>query len=263
MEHHLKEIVQARLLARLFASSLKGEMALKGGLAMRALTGSARYTKDIDLMAPPDVPLARVRKRIIDAVRDLEATGVVRSLKLTAPKQTDTTQRWKIEGHVGGTVMHLTIEVSRRAPLPEGHVVAATWRVPPDAGVGPVMIESIDLPALAAAKVACLGSGMREAPRDLWDLAVLIDLGVEPAEDLMAKFTREEIRQFQDVLWDKVQKMDWATAQANLLPYVEPGAASRLDEATWDDLRLKVASKVEKWLAKEAERRDGTPPAGP
>ena len=52
-----RDLVQTRLLCAIFSRSVKNQIVLKGGLAMRLLFGSQRYTKDIDLGQNPDQSL--------------------------------------------------------------------------------------------------------------------------------------------------------------------------------------------------------------
>lgn len=254
-EHRLKEIVQSRLLARLFQQSIKGEFALKGGMSMRTLANSRRFTKDIDMMAPPRLPQATVRARVRDAIRDLQGSGFIENVTFTEPKQTDTTQRWKIAGRVGGTEIHLTIEVSRRAELPPGHVTTTIWHAPPEAKVGAVFIDTLDMPALAVTKIACLASEKREAPRDVWDLFTLIQLGIDPASDLLRQLGHEDLARLADSLWGKLEKMDWDILRVSLLPFLEPGEASRMTPEIWEEIRLTVGTAVEHWVMKELRDR--------
>ena len=47
----VREALQSRLLVELMGNAVHKELVLKGGMAMRAVHGSVRYTKDIDLDA--------------------------------------------------------------------------------------------------------------------------------------------------------------------------------------------------------------------
>jgi hypothetical protein len=51
-----RELLQAKLLVELMSQAVHEELVLKGGLAMRAVPGSTRYTTDIDLDASPWTP---------------------------------------------------------------------------------------------------------------------------------------------------------------------------------------------------------------
>src|SRR3546814_4826492 len=101
-----RELVQARLLVALFSRTMRREIVLKGGMAMRILAHSVRYTKDIDLASPDTVPAAAVRSSIRAAIADLRASGILADFKVSEPKQTDTTLRWKIGGAIGRSEEH-------------------------------------------------------------------------------------------------------------------------------------------------------------
>ena len=56
----VREALQSRLLVELMGNALHKELVLKGGMAMRAVHGSVRYTKDIDLDADLKFSKARI-----------------------------------------------------------------------------------------------------------------------------------------------------------------------------------------------------------
>lgn len=99
-----RELLQAKLLLELMSQAAHKDLVLKGGLAMRALVGSTRYTMDIDLDAAPEISLARIQgivRRSIDRV--LKQQGLLEDPRVTEPKQTETTLRWKVNGRAPGT----------------------------------------------------------------------------------------------------------------------------------------------------------------
>ena len=243
-----RDMVQCHLLSCLFSKSFKGALALKGGFAMRAAHGSSRMTKDIDLAASSELPKIFVQNVVRHAVRDLRSTGIVANLEVTEPKQTDTTLRWKIGGYVGGSHLNLTVEVSRRDRLPREHVKEVIFRAPSAYDLPPIVCESFDATALAAAKTACLIDTRREAPRDIFDLFVLIEAEVIPPIELLRKMPREHLAQGLENLWTSVEKMDFKAAATELRPFMSLEAAANFDEELWDDMRLSVGKHVEEWL---------------
>jgi len=251
----VREMVQAKLLGRIFANSLNGELALKGGMALRVSTDTARHTKDIDLMSPPGAD--QVEGRIKTAIAELKASGLVSGMIATQPKRTDTTWRWKIGGRVGATVINLTVEVSRRAPLPNGHVPAVPWAPPPQYGVPAMLIDCLDLPMLAASKVSCLANPQREAPRDIFDLHLLVTMHVRPPIEALRAFGREHLEHTLASLWDKLEKMDYATAKTELFPFLEPAMRTKINAGMWDEIRLTAGTAVESWILEALDRHGG------
>lgn len=255
--HATADLVQARLLGAIFSHSLRGEVALKGGFAMRVMAGSTRYTKDIDLAASPAFPARAVQSCICKAVGDLRNSGLVSNLSLTAPKQTDTTQRWKIQGTVGSQEIHLTVEVSRRDRIDASDLKTANYQPMPGSGLGSVAVACVSLPSLAAAKVDCLANPVREAPRDIYDLFLLIKMDVVPSPDALKAYGHGRLVQMRDMMWSKIEKMDYEEARAKLLGFLPADKAVELTEAVWDEMRLVVEERVRGWIDDALMHLDG------
>src|SRR3546814_5479761 len=85
----LRKILQARLLSAIFLRSVRHELVLKGGIALRATQGSLRMTTNIDFSTSPMVRNARIRTIVRDSFRELERSGFLEESKLTNPKDTE------------------------------------------------------------------------------------------------------------------------------------------------------------------------------
>lgn len=256
-----RELVQARLLGALFSKSVRREIVLKGGLAMRIMAHSNRFTRDIDLAATDAVPAASVRAAIRAAIADLKGAGILANFRVSEPKQTETTLRWKIGGEIGGTGVNLTVEVSRRPGLPTDHVQTATWRPPAEYDAGAIPVDTIDLQALAASKAACLGDRVREATRDVYDLNVLITMDIEPPIALLRRFPRETLVAWREAIWDKLDKMTFEEAETTLLPTLPHAVRSRIGAEEWDMMRIRVGHHVDLWVDQALD--DEPLPSGP
>lgn len=259
--HLVRDLVQARLLGSIFSHSLRGEIALKGGFAMRVLANSHRYTDDIDLAASPGIPAQFVGKCIQKALSDLRGSGLVANLTVSEnPKQTDTTLKWKINGTVGNHSIHLKVEVSRRDHVDGNTLVTSPYSAVP--GSPPVMVSSVGLPSLAAAKVDCLKNPKREAPRDVYDLYLLVSMDVRPVPGALQRYSREELLALRSLVWDKMEKMDYETARQQLVPFLPAETADKLTEDVWDEMRLVVADKIAEWVDEELEGCASVTPSG-
>lgn len=260
-DHVVREVFQARLLSEIFNQTVHREVVLKGGLAMRTAFGSPRLTKDIDLQSDPRVAPARTASLIRQAIRATVRTGLVSDVVVTEPKQTDTVQRWKINGRVGETHVNLTVELSRRGLPPTEHM--STVRYEPDAGYGvrPVMVESFSASAMAAGKVAALLGANRVAPRDLYDLDLLIGHEIEPPVELLSRMGVEELQEKLQLLWDKIELMDYETARDALVDYLPAEAGDRIDRETWETMRIRTGQAIEGWLEGALELAKA--PSGP
>jgi len=255
--HTARDLVQCRLLGAIFSHSLRNEVVLKGGFAMRVMAGSVRYTKDLDLESYSSVPMKLVQNCIRKAIGDLRGSGLIADLTMTEPKQTETTQRWKIGGRVGDQDIHLTVEVSRRGAEPPEQIERTTYDS--GDGLGPVPVACIALPSISAAKVDCLLNPNREAPRDIYDLFLLIKMDIRPSPKAIAEYGRDRLVEMRESLWAKLEKMDYEIARQSLLGFLPSEAAQSLTPEVWDEMRLVVDDKIREWLD-EAINGDQGPP---
>lgn len=257
-EHEAIRLLQTWVVAHLFASSVKEEFAIKGGLAFQAVMGSERATADLDLDASREMPVAKLReamRRSIAAGLD----GLLEGVHVTEPKQTDTVCRWKIWGMLPGTAseVHFKVEVSRRdelaTPSDESWV---DWKSEGKSVEG-VTVKAHRPEVLCFMKLKALLSSMRDAPRDLHDLNVLIEAGYKPEPRMMSKLTDKELVALADDAWGKIELMTHPRFMSEVAPYLPPAVASKVDEGFYDEMRIRVGSCAESWAAEEIDRRMG------
>ena len=250
-ERITRETLQWHLLESIFARAVRGEVLLKGGFALRALLGSERDTQDIDLQQDPQrVPLGRLQKLMRGAIRQALGSGLLLDPVITEPKQTSTVARWKINGRTRiGSRIHLTIEVSRRGLPDERHWADVTH------GAG-TQITSYDRHALAATKVHALLSETRVAPRDLYDLDVLIRMKAVPPPSMIAGLCNEEGR---ERLYQKLDLITWDLFRAQVLPHLPEQQAAAFTQDDFDALQVRVGLAVDHWLGgRGADRNDNS-----
>lgn len=251
-----RELLQAKLLVELMSQAMHKELVLKGGLAMRAVLGSTRYTKDIDLDAVSWATPERVRGIVRRAVeRVVKQPGLIEEPQITEPKQTETTLRWKVNGKAPGTnrPVTLTVEVSRRewpAPFRTKELELSPQFAD---GAARGRIQVLDEQALAVCKVLALTDPKRDAPRDLFDLSVLLETDLENPGELLASQDAARLAEAMDELWVKVENMGYDRFKAEVAPYLPPETAAAVTEEVYGDMQLKVAENVEQWLEKAVE----------
>jgi predicted nucleotidyltransferase component of viral defense system len=245
----VRELLQTRILAALFSETMRHELVLKGGMAMRTAVGSTRLTKDIDLGQSPDVPLARLRSVMEGAIKKALSVQLLRDVVVSEAKLTETTGRWKINGETeGGSKVQLTVEVSRRGLPPEKHIRTVNYVPPTEYGVPPTLIDVYDLQAMAATKVQALLGINRVAPRDLFDLNLLIEMQVTPPIELLAGMGEDYLTEALNELWSKIDQFTYEDFRSKIFPYVSEQVSSRLTEDAFEDMRLNVVTNVERWL---------------
>ncbi len=236
-----------------FLSSLMRQAAdryiLKGGMAMRALYGSARLTRDIDFDCEDSLSsqsmTTRVRRALEYAARE---AGLTRA-KVDRTKSGARASRWRLTGAMReGTAVTWEVELSRRGMPNEQYVETRTIQPPFDYRVAPFVVRVYAEPAMAASKVNALLSDNRSVPRDVYDLHELARRGATPAALWIAHVPRETLERKKATVLHKVAAIGFELANAELLPYLARDIRATIDAKRWDDIRLAVADAVGGWF---------------
>ena len=257
-EHETVRLLQSRVVGHLFSSAVKERFAIKGGLALQAVMGSERATADLDLDAAKDLPVERLRLAMREAVKQ-SVDGLLDDIHITEPKQTDTVCRWKIWGKLPGSFseVHFKVEVSRRDALatPDD----AEWYPWRSEGqtVDGVIVKAHRPQTLCFMKLKALLSPMRDAPRDLHDLNVLIEAGYKPEPQMMSKLSDDDLMSLADEAWGKVEMMDYSRFMSEVTPYLPPNISKKINESFYDEMRIRVGSTLESWMNDEIDQRLG------
>jgi predicted nucleotidyltransferase component of viral defense system len=252
----VREALQTRLLVELMSNAMHKELVLKGGMAMRAVHGSVRYTKDIDLDADERASKERIQGVVRRSIERAVSSGLIANATVTTPKQTDTTLRWKIAGTQpnSSAPMHLTVEVSRRPKLIEGHVVEVALDKAFNRTGRDVKIQVLDSQHIAVTKVLALTDPMRMAPRDLFDLNVLLEAGVKDPGPLLAQLSDAQLRLplLMAELWPKIEAMSYEQFRNDVVPYLPTTVGLAIDSEAFETMRVDVGVAVERWLQSAA-----------
>jgi predicted nucleotidyltransferase component of viral defense system len=253
----VRETLQMRILSELFRHTRRHEIIVKGGIGMRVSVNSVRYTKDIDLDANPLTEAEQTREWVRASVRTavFACSSYISNIKITEPKQTDTTLRWKINGLFADTSepFQLTVEVSRRGFLARDHIITTTFTPPAEYNLSPIMVEVYDSKALMVSKISAMLNDNRDAPRDLYDLGTLFGMGVEPDCKLMKElFQRQKMgpEEMMGKLWKKLDMFTWERFGEEVLPYFEKMQASRFNEEYFNSFVLMVGEKLQELLSR-------------
>lgn len=214
---------------------------LKGGCNLRFFHGSIRYSEDMDLdLGAIGAGAFRDRVRETLASRPfaqiLEARGISIE-RVSEPKQTETTQRWKLGLRVqgAGAPLPTRIECSRRG-LEEGvvigsvdPVVARSYPLPP------FMVGHYDLAAALRQKIGALAGRRETQARDVFDVHHLLGRGATlrggPGWD----------RDLADRACANAMAVDFGAFKSQVLSYLEPEARAQYDSpSAWDAIVLEV-----------------------
>jgi hypothetical protein len=157
----------------------KGRFAIKGGCNLRFFFESVRYSEDVDLDVA-ELPVHALRERVS---RILEAPTLSLPLRgrgiavrsVSTPKQTETTQRWKVGLAAEGRSMplHTKIEFSRRKTTEEAKVEPVAAGVLAEHQLMPILAPHYPLAAALRQQVGALVGRSTVQARDVFDLGVL------------------------------------------------------------------------------------------
>lgn len=150
---------------------------VKGGVNLRAWFGSRRYSDDLDLDAmgsAPHVLRARFDRLLLSrSLGELLASQGLQIARVSRPKQTETTQRWKLEVRAAGVSvpLHTRIEFSRRGPRGEEYVLEpARSDIVRPYGIPVPTVNHYTARSAIRQKIQALVSRSETQARDIWDL---------------------------------------------------------------------------------------------
>lgn len=224
----------------------KAVFALKGGSNLRFFLKSIRYSENMDL----DIQTMAVGTLQNNVSRLLETPGFIQALraqgieiaKTAQPKQTATTQRWKLtlRNAESGAEIPTKIEFSRRG-LDDGIALGSV-----DAGIirnyrlYPVIVQHYTLHAALAYKVAALALREQVQSRDVFDLKLLIDAGgaERPLPATAAAHLAAAI--------DNAMAVDYDAFAGQVLAFMEPEYQDNFgNKRAWNKLQEQVVSGLE------------------
>lgn len=180
------EVFHLLFLKQLGSRIDKNLWVLKGGCNLRFFLKSIRYSEDMDL----DVhTMARetLRRNVNAILTSQPFASILRAQKLgmvqySEPKQTDTTQRWKVRLQmlVSGQELPTKIEFSRRG-LDEGFAFEPVdGELLHSYRLSPMLASHYTKGTAFLQKVNALANRGETQARDVFDLKLLIDAGATP-----------------------------------------------------------------------------------
>jgi len=232
-------------LAQLARRLKPSQFVVKDGCNLRFFHRSVRYSEDMDLDVG-DVGAETLRDKVDEVFASrpfaqiLQARGLAVA-RATAPKQTDTTQRWKVALDVIGSSLSLPtkIECSRRG-LDEGvqhgsvdPSLARAYRLPP------LMVSHYDAGAALRQKVGALANRRETQARDVFDVHHLLRSGAPVATALPHDSETLE-RACANAL-----TVDFGMFKSQVLAYLQPEDQALFDTpSVWDTVVLEVVETL-------------------
>jgi hypothetical protein len=237
----------------LLAGPDKGSFAIKGGCNLRFFFESPRYSEDIDFDVGERVPVHVLKDKMAKLLAGPALTLNLRNRGIevattSAPKQTETTQRWKVGLTVRG--LSLTqptkIEFSRRATTEEAVLEAIAPSVLAEHQALTFLAPHYPLGAAVRQKVKALADRREVQARDVFDLgAVLIPrIGGETSA----------LRHDSSVLsaaLERAVSLTYGDFKSQVVSYLHPDHRDSVGSPeAWDAIQLKVVEYLDGALAK-------------
>lgn len=248
-EAEARDRCQMQFLAQLMRQGAD-RFVLKGGMAMRALYGSARLTKDIDFDCENSVSAQSMKSQMPKALDQAARSAGLTHIVVTQTKAGDLSSKWRLDARLkGGSLMTFDVEVSRRGVPGDEYVTTKPVQAPFEYRIPVFIVRVYTEMAMAAGKVNALLSENRNVPRDVYDLYDLVQHGVDPSPLWIAQVPLEVLQRKRELVWAKVDGIRFNQAYDELLPYIAPALRASIDESRWDSMRADVAAQVDQWLA--------------
>jgi predicted nucleotidyltransferase component of viral defense system len=220
---------------------------LKGGCNLRFFLKSFRYSEDMD------IDVQRIPKeKLEETVNSIIASATFRQIlkvnrlsveKWSAPKQTETTQRWKftIMSEQNKTGIPTKIEFSRRGFKGGTLFDAVAPLVIQKYSLSPIMANHYDIQSAFGQKVEALATRRITQARDVFDLNLLLCSGAKPIV---------EDSRLLGMLGDakaNAMSVTFPAFKSQVLSYLAADYRRQYDsESVWDDIVLKVVEALEK-----------------
>jgi predicted nucleotidyltransferase component of viral defense system len=224
----------------------KALFALKGGCNLRFFLKSIRYSEDMDLdiqtMAVGTLQ-NNVNRLLAEPafLRGLRAQGL-EVVKASQPKQTETTQRWKLilRNAESGAEVPTKIEFSRRGLDDEKAVEAVDAGIIQTYRLYPVIVQHYTARAALAQKVSALALREQIQSRDVFDLKLLMDAG--GAEQPLPATAATNL----PAAIDNALAVDYDAFAGQVLAYLDPEYQDHYgDKQAWNDLQEQVVNGLE------------------
>ena len=246
-DRQVVELFHLHFVRLLCAGPDKDRFAIKGGCNLRFFFESVRYSEDIDFDVAR-MPVHTLKEKVGKVLRGpslalpLKSRGISVG-EVTAPKQTETTQRWKVGLSLEAAFLplHTKIEFSRRPTTEEAVVEPVAATVLAEYQLMPVLAPHYPLPAALRQKVGALVGRSTVQARDVFDLAVLLARAAGRVDAL------HPVRARIPKAIERTMEVSFGDFKAQVASYLKP---EHLDEygtrEAWEALQAQVVDGLEK-----------------
>ena len=218
---------------------------LKGGANLRYFYSSPRYSQDMDLDA-----VGIARWKLAEKIDDvLESKALIQTIltqgisitEITKPKQTETTQRWKVALAAPGRrePNWTKIEFSRRGPKGASRLDQIPPRVVERYAMRPPTVRHYLAEAMVRQKVEALAERGEIQARDVFDLDLLFRHSPEAInrQRLSAKRANHAI--------ERIVELPFGAFRTQVVEFLDPDIVELYDNPrAWDEIQQRVVQKL-------------------
>lgn len=233
----LRELFHLTLLRHLGTRLAGRSYSVKGGICLRLFHRSPRLSEDIDLDIVSSMRVETL-KNAVDSVigsnallASLVGSGVTR-IRSSRTKQTETTQRWKVQLELPGeTSLPTKVEFSRRADslvYSKGTVdgeLLRRYKTPQ------FVAQYYPVDSMAVQKIAALAAPARHALRDLFDLHHLLFASKADREAVAAALSQVAIER----AIGKLETFGFEAFEQQVVPYLTAEMIAGYEDSTLFD----------------------------
>ncbi len=239
------EIFHLQFLRLLTGESDRGHYTLKGGCNLRFFFGSVRYSEDMDLDVAV-VATTTLRNKVDRLLGGRPLATLLGAAGLgisgaNAPKQTETTQRWKIVLRMEGmsTPVRTKIEMSRRVASGKTVFEAIRRDLAAAYKLTPPLVGHYTPSAALAQKIEALAGRKEPQARDVFDLHLLIP-------QVEQRLNAARIRARLPLALENGLDISYDDYRAQVVAFLEPEHQDALGSRQhWDHIQTTVVQYLE------------------
>jgi predicted nucleotidyltransferase component of viral defense system len=227
----------------------KSHYVLKGGCNLRFFLKSIRYSQDMDL----DIHTVRKDTLANTVNRILESTPfslILRAknleiINVSAPKQTNTTQRWKIQlkQTTSATSIHTKIEFSRRETEESSLFESVDPLIISSYHLTPIYASHYSMEQALLQKIWALILRTETQARDIFDIIHLFDMGIKIPEIPVAM--RDRLKEAEE----NALSIPFQALKSQVISYLPLEYHSQYDDPNyWDKMIVQVCNALNEAL---------------
>ena len=215
--------------------------ALKGGCNLRFFFNSIRYSEDIDL----DINIVRketLQKNIEQVLNSVPFRQILQTKGITidnfsAPKQTSTTQRWKIVliNKNSAISFRTKIEFSRRQKIKNTEFEAVSSPILKEYRLHPILVNHYNINIAFEQKLEALLNRTQTQARDIFDLHLLLQFEVDTRS--LSKSLRDRLEEAQT----NALSVSYQEYKGQVLTFLPEDYRAQYDsKKIWDNMVVKL-----------------------